>query len=293
MKPAYILALVFSLLGCSQEKPVGEHGNIARCEGNLDQSITEALRTRAVALEDQHRILWTDVHSVNPKFSGEVDAIAVANIGRKYGDSGVYAVWANPITGSMAYAAQKSWAEGHVVLPYMPNLIRKEESLTGSEKDHLGSAPGWVITQYGYSVLSSITQCRYVIDVTKNPWYNDSFARRVFNTWRNYVRGGTSVTIESEVHPVNGVLTARFIGPTDPVDSVLLRMMDKNIKIDGYNFYPSIVGNVKAMDNARDFVVREREILAKRGESPVHTFWFEEESSTRTSDERTDQGTTK
>jgi hypothetical protein len=297
MKYLYALTVAMTIVSCGDWGPnpnaTPNQGDLSKCESHLDQSITASLRVRAVELEDQHRILWMDVHSVDSKFSGEADSIAVANISHKYGGDGINAVLANPIAGSMTYAAQKSWAKGHVVLPYTPNLIRQKESLTDSEQDHLGAAPGWVISQYGYSSLTEVTQCRYVIDVTKNPWYNDRWTEVLSNAWRHYVRGGTSVTIESEVHPVEGVHASRFVGPTDPVDSVLLRMMDKNITRDGYNFYPSIVGNVRAMDNARDFVTKEREILAKRGAHPVHTFWFEGEFATRTLGERHYQGAAK
>ena len=271
MWSAVYISAAMSLVACSGEAVHPEPTAIKACESNLDQSFTLAMRGRAIFLESQHLRLWTEVQKVDPKFTGDVDAVSVKNIGLKFGGDGQIAILANPVSGSMSYAAQKSWQKGEVVLPRSPNLIRKVEDLTTSEEFHLNSAYGWSVT--AKSMSNGDVLCQYESSRELNPWRNTS----LFGSFLLPLRRSVSMTAESVL--VNGeVISAKLTGGADSVDSTLLKWMDKNHPLKVWNTYPSILGNPKTMELARQYVKEERERLSQRKAEPVNVFWFEEVS---------------
>lgn len=271
MWSAVYLAAAVSLVACSGEEVKPKVSALKACESNMDQSFTLAMRGRAIFLESQHRRLWMDVQKVDPKFAGDVDMVAVKNIGLKFGGDGQTAIIANPLSGSMSYAAQKYWQKGEVVLPYSPNLIRKVKDLTTQEEFHLNSASGWSVTVE--STSNDEIVCRYESDRGLNPWRNTS----LFGSFLSPLRNGISMAAESVLS--NGeVISAKLIGDTKGVDATLLKWMDKNHDLGVWNTYPSIVGNPKTLELARQYVKEERERLSQRKAEPVNVFWFEEVS---------------
>ncbi len=266
------LAASFSLAACSGVEVPRKEAALKACESNLDHSLTLALRNRASSLEAQHLRLWMEVTRVDSKFAGAVDDISVKNVGLKFGGEGSSAILVNPLAGSMAYAAQKYWQKGEVVLPYSPNLIRRVKDLTDPEERHLNAAFGWNIT--AEPLPSGVVNCHYQTDLGLNPWRNTSLLGLLARVWTGFIQSGLNFTADSVI--VNGsVVSAKLVGDTEPADRILLVMMDKKSTIDRWDYYPSIVGNKKTLELSQKYIQEERERLSRRKVDPVNVFWFE------------------
>lgn len=267
-----LLAAAFFLMGCQEN--VGSAHRLPQCVDGLDNALTYALRKRAAQLEDQYQRIWDQTQEAGGVNKSPRDAIAVANIAPKYGELNGQSIFADPLAGSMTLAAQSSWRQGKAVLPHSPNVVIDEKRLTSKEEELLSAAYGWSIEVSRGS--GYVVDCTYSRELGLNPWRNAYTWAPIERAWRNFTLGPGDLRLVARVDPEFRTIHAEFVGPTEVVDTHLLRLMDKSYA-NGAFFSYSPVGTVKSLERARALRREEDQRLSRMNAPAIHQFWFEEQ----------------